>query len=307
MNTSLNIKENKTAISWILLLFLAICWGFSFILVKKVVVHFSAIELGAGRIFIASLALLPWAIKYYKQFPRDNFKSLALSGLLGYLIPAIIFGFVGSRLNSSLSGTLNSTTPLFVLVIGALFFGGKKIVNFQIFGLLIAFIGSLMLILSGGGGNNHLNFNNPYVIIVVLATIMYGFNANIIGKHLSDVKPIIISAYSLLFVGIISFFCLLFTDFFSKIFLPENFELLLYFLILGAINSGLAAVLFNYILQISSPVFASSVTYLIPVVATFAGLFDGEKIGIWYYLGMAFILVGIYLLNKKAKIAVIKD
>ncbi len=304
MNTSLNIKENKTAISWILLLFLALCWGFSFILVKKVVTHFSALELGAGRIFIASLALLPWAIKYYKQFPRDNFKSLALSGLLGYLIPAIIFGFVGSRLNSSLSGTLNSTTPLFVLIIGALFFG-KKIENFQIFGLLIAFIGSLMLILSGG--NNQLNFNNPYVIIVVLATIMYGINVNIIGKHLSEVKPIIISAYSLLFVGIISFFCLLFTDFFSKIFLPENLELLLYFLILGAINSGLAAVLFNYILQISSPVFASSVTYLIPVVATFAGLFDGEKIGLWYYLGMAFILVGIYLLNKKAKIAIIKD
>jgi drug/metabolite transporter (DMT)-like permease len=128
---------------------------------------------------------------------------------------------------------------------------------------------------------------------------MYGTNANLVGTHLSTVKPIIISSYSLLFVGIIAFFILLGTDFFQKIFLPENHLLLLYFVLLGAINSGLAAVLYNYVLQISSPVFASSVTYLIPIVATMAGFFDGESISIWLYVGMAIILVGIYLLNKK--------
>lgn len=115
-------NEDKTFISWILLLFLAFVWGLSFILVKKVVVNFSAVELGAGRIFIAGLCLSPWAFKNFRNFPQEKTLPLLCSGLLGYLIPAVIFGLAGSKLNSSLAGTLNATTPLFVLVMGALFF-----------------------------------------------------------------------------------------------------------------------------------------------------------------------------------------
>ena len=289
-------NEDKTLISWILLLFLAFVWGMSFILVKKVVVNFSAVELGAGRIFIAGLSLLPWAIKNLRNYPKGKTFAILSSGLLGYLLPALIFGLTGSKLNSSLIGTLNSTTPLFVLIIGALFFS-KKIQNFQITGIVIGFIGSIILILSGG--SQALDFNNPYALLIVLATIMYGTNGHVVGSYLSSIKPVVISAFSLLFVGSMAFVILLFTDFFQKIFLPENSTLLLYFIILGAINSGFAAVLYNYVLQISSPVFVSSVTYLIPVVATIAGLFDGETISIWHYLGMVIILIGIYLLNKK--------
>lgn len=289
-------KEDKTLISWILLLFLAFVWGLSFILVKKVVSNFSAVELGAGRIFIAGLALSPWAIKNYWSYPKDKTIYLLVSGLLGYLIPAIIFGLAGSKLNSSLAGTLNVTTPIFVLIMGALFFS-KKIEKFQVTGIIIGFLGSLVLILSGG--SHPLEFNNPYALLILAATIMYGTNANLVGTHLITVKPIIISSFSLLFVGLISFVVLLNTDFFHKIFLPENHLLLVYLLLLGAINSGLAAVLYNYVLQISSPVFASSVTYLIPIVATMAGLIDGESISIGLYIGMAIILVGIYILNKK--------
>ena len=129
---------------------------------------------------------------------------------------------------------------------------------------------------------------------------MYGFNANILGKYLMSVKPIMLSAYSLIFVGIIAFVVLLFTDFFQKIFLPQNHEFLIYFILLGALNSGLAAVIYNYVLQISSPVFASSVTYLIPVVAVIAGLIDHETVSVWHYLGMIIILAGVYLLNRKS-------
>jgi drug/metabolite transporter (DMT)-like permease len=293
---SIRNREDKTLLSWILLLFLAFVWGLSFILVKRIVVNFTAIELGAGRIFIAGLALSPWAIKHISHFPKKKTVPLLFSGLLGYLIPAVIFGIVGSKLNSSLAGTLNATTPIFVLLMGSLFFR-KPLQKFQMTGILIGFIGSLFLILSGG--NQKLDFDNPFALLILLATVMYGLNANILGSYLNTLKPIVISAYSLAFVGTIAFVMLLFSDFFQKIFLPENHLLLFYFLLLGAINSGLAAVIFNYVLQISSPVFASSVTYLIPVVATLVGLFDGETISVWHYLGMIFILVGVYLLNKK--------
>ncbi len=283
-------------IAWFSLIILAVVWGLSFVLIKKIVVEFSAVELGAGRIFVASVALLPWAIKHAKKLPKDKILPIFSSGILGYLAPAFIFGVTGSKLNSSLVGTLNSTTPLFTLIIGAIFFT-NKIRNFQIIGILFGFAGSLLLILSGG--DHKLDFSNPYALLIIIATVMYGFNTNIVASYLSGIKPIVISAFSLLFVGIIAFIILLFTDFFTKILLPENSMLLLYFVLLGAINSGLAAVLFNHVLQISSPVFASSVTYLIPIVATLAGFFDGELIAIWHYLGMGIILMGIYLINKK--------
>lgn len=295
--TNTSKQTNLKLIAWLGLLFLAVVWGLSFILIKKIVHDFTAIELGAGRIFIAGLALSPWAIKNLKNYPKEKSGYLLLSGLLGYLIPAFIFGILGSKLNSSLSGTLNSTTPLFVLLVGALFFG-KKIQPNQISGILIGFVGSLILVLSSGKGD--LNFDNPYALLAIIATIMYGFNANILGKYLMSVKPIMLSAYSLMFVGIIAFVVLLFTDFFQKIFLPQNHEFLIYFILLGALNSGLAAVIYNYVLQISSPVFASSVTYLIPVVAVIAGLIDHETVSVWHYLGMIIILAGVYLLNRKS-------
>jgi drug/metabolite transporter (DMT)-like permease len=298
LDTSNTSKQtNLKLIAWLGLLFLAVVWGLSFILIKKIVHDFTAIELGAGRIFIAGLALSPWAIKNLKNYPKEKSGYLLLSGLLGYLIPAFIFGILGSKLNSSLSGTLNSTTPLFVLLVGAMFFG-KKIQPNQISGILIGFVGSLILVLSSGKGD--LNFDNPYALLAIIATIMYGFNANILGKYLMSVKPIMLSAYSLMFVGIIAFMVLLFTDFFQKIFLPQNHEFLIYFILLGALNSGLAAVIYNYVLQISSPVFASSVTYLIPVVAVIAGLIDHETVSVWHYLGMIIILAGVYLLNRKS-------
>jgi drug/metabolite transporter (DMT)-like permease len=282
--------------AWLLLIFLSIVWGTSFIFVKKIVHNFTAVELGAGRIFIAGLALSPWAILKFREFPKAKAGYLLLSGLLGYLIPAIIFGVTGSKIDSSLAGALNATTPLFVLLTGVLFFS-KKIASNHIIGITVGFVGSLILILSGS--TNILNFDNPYTLLIMAATIMYGLNANILGSKLNTVSPIIISAYSLLFAGFLAFLLLLNTDFFSKILMPENRNYLYYFLFLGVMNSGIAAFLYNYTLQISSPLFASSVTYIIPVVATLVGIFDGEKVGVFLYVGMVITLIGVYILNRK--------
>jgi drug/metabolite transporter (DMT)-like permease len=292
-------QEKSTGVSvkaWFLLIFLSIVWGTSFIFVKKIVHNFNAVELGAGRIFIAGLALSPWAIIKFKEFPKAKAGYLLLSGLLGYLIPAIIFGVTGSKIDSSLAGALNATTPLFVLLTGVLFFS-KKIASNHIIGISVGFLGSLILILSGS--SHILSFDNPYSLLIMGATVMYGLNANILGSKLNNVSPIIISAYSLLFVGLIAFVILLNTEFFSKILLIENRNYLYYFLFLGVMNSGIAAFLYNYTLQISSPLFASSVTYIIPVVATLVGIFDGEKVGIYLYLGMIITLIGVYILNRK--------
>ena len=275
---------------------LAIAWGLSFLFIKKLTAAFTGLEIGAGRIFVAALFLLPWAFTNRHSFPAQKAVPIALSGLLGYLLPAIIFGVAGSRISSSLSGTLNATTPVFVLLIGWLFFH-KHIYRYQFLGIFLGFIGSLVLI--GSGAELHFDWTNPFAALILLATLMYGINTNILSYHLTEVRPIVISAFSVGMMGLPALAVLLCTDFFQKIILPENGRFVLYFLVLGVVNSGLAAILYNYLLKITTPIFASSVTYLIPVVALIAGIADGESVGMAHLSGMGIILFSIFILNKK--------
>ena len=290
-------RVSPQGIVWGLLLFLALVWGLSFILIKKALPHFSAWELGAARIFIAALTLSPWSIGRWSSFPKAQALPLALSGFLGYLFPAFIFAYIGSKINSSLSGTLNATTPVMVLVVGALFFS-QRIQRNQVSGLALGFVGSLVLVFSGGQ-LGEVDWLNPYAALALLATVMYGFNGNIIGKYLGGLHPMQVSSYSLLFAGTLAGVVLIWVGFFQHVLdgiVPVALGILL---VLGALNSGFAAVLFNYVIQRSNPVFAASVTYLIPVVALFAGFLDGEQIQILHFLGMGIILTGVYLINKK--------
>lgn len=282
--------------SLVILIVLAVAWGLSFLFIKKLTAAFSGMEIGAGRIFVAALFLLPWSVKYRADFPVRKAVPIALSGLLGYLLPALVFGTAGSRISSSLSGTLNATTPVFVLLVGWIFFR-KHIYRYQFIGIFLGFIGSLLLISSGEEFS--IDLNNPYALLVLVATMMYGTNTNILSYHLTEVRPIIISSFSIGLMGLPALGILAFTDFFHKIFLPENTVHIFYFLVLGVVNSGLAAILYNYLLKITTPVFASSVTYLIPVVAMIAGIADGEKVGIIHLSGMLIILFSIFILNKK--------
>ncbi len=293
-NTFTN-SENKTLISWLLLCLLAIMWGSSFIIIKKSLADFTPVQIASLRIMAAGLVFLPWLISARKQYPKEKTKYFLWSGFLGYFLPAFLFAFAGSKINSSLSGTLNSATPLFVLIVGAIFFQ-QIIKRWQVAGLILGFVGSVILVLSSS--KDGLSFNNPYALLIILASLMYGFNVNIVGKHLSGINPILLSAWTLLAVAILAGIILFSTDFVSRI-NAETLNPLLLIILLGAINSGLAAIIFNYVLQISSPVFASSVTYLIPVVATLVGFIDGESISFLHYFGMTIILVGVYLINKK--------
>jgi drug/metabolite transporter (DMT)-like permease len=289
--------QNRTLIAWLLLSLLAIMWGSSFIIIKKSLEAFTPIQIATLRIFSAGMVFLPWLISARSQYPKDKTKYFVSSGLLGYFLPAFLFAYAGSKINSSLSGTLNSATPLFVLIVGAVFFQ-QIIKRWQVAGLILGFVGSVILVLSSSKDGLSISQLNPYALLIILASLMYGFNVNIVGKHLRGINAILLSAWSLVGVAILAGIILFSTDFISRI-NAETLNPLLMLILLGAINSGLAAIIFNYVLQISSPVFASSVTYLIPVVATLIGFFDSESISFLHYFGMTIILVGVYLINKK--------
>lgn len=291
-------QKPKSSLAWILLFLISTIWGSSFILIKKGLIIFSAFEVGTLRIFLASLVLMPMGIRAISSIPRNKLWYVFLVGSVGSFIPAVLFAIAQTQLESSVTGVFNSFVPIFVIITGTVFFG-LKIKTANLIGILIGFLGCIMIIL--GGADFSLNGINYYVLFILAATVMYGLNVNIIKSKVSNIKPIDLTAVSFLLVAPFAF-CFLFfgTDFTYKVELKEGFLMALFYIsILGVVGTALAMYLFNNLVKISTPVFASSCTYFIPLVAICWGVIDGEQLNIYQYLGVGIVLSGVYLANKK--------
>nr|WP_255749809.1 DMT family transporter [Pontibacter liquoris] len=279
-----------------MIIVLTLIWGTSFILMKKGLVVYSSDELGALRMVIACAALLPFAIRGLKTVEPGNWKYLLGSGMLGNFIPAFLFAYAETRLASGLAGVLNSLTALFTLLVGALFFR-QAITWMRMVGILIGIAGTVLLIFSGNGSGDL--DNKYYGLYIVLATICYGASVNIIKHRLQGMKPILISSLAMLTVGPIALVYLFSTNFLYKLqHVPGAWEALLYIAILATFSTAIALILFNKLIHISTTIFASSATYLIPIVALMWGVLDGETIQLWHYIGMVVILAGVFVVNK---------
>ncbi|OKL40713.1 permease [Pontibacter flavimaris] len=282
--------------AWLLVVILALIWGTSFILIKKGLVVFASDEVGALRMVIACAALLPFAIQNLPKVEPSRWKFLLGTGLLGNFFPAFLFAIAETRLASGLAGVLNSLTALFTLLAGALLFG-QSITWLRMLGIAIGIAGTAILIFSGNG-NADLD-NMYYGLYIVLATIFYGISANIIKHRLQGMKAIAVSSLALLTVGPVALLYLLTTDFVYKLqHVPGAWEALLYIALLAVFSTAIALILFNRLIQISTTLFASSTTYLIPVVALMWGVLDGETIHVWHYAGMLVILLGVFIVNR---------
>ncbi|WP_339755369.1 EamA family transporter [uncultured Winogradskyella sp.] len=281
-------------IKWIYLLILSVIWGSSFILIKKSLLGLTAYQLGALRTIITGAILLLAGYNKLKTIPKAKWKWLIISGLLGSFIPSFFFAIAETEIDSAVASILNSLVPLNTILLG---FAVFKIASTkrQVLGVIIGFLGTAILILKGAELNPNQNY--LYAGFVIASTLMYAANVNIIKRYLQDVKPLAIAAGNYVFIVIPALIILLFTDFFTS----ETFNnpalpnALLYITILSVFGTAIAKVLFNKLVQISTPVFASSVTYIMPIVALVWGVLDGE--GFSYIQGLAalLILVGVYL------------
>lgn len=283
-------------LKWILLIGLALVWGSSFILIFKGLHGLSAIELGSMRIIFSALFLWIIGFKSIYTIRLYQWKYIALTGFMGTFFPAYLFAIAETQVSSSIASILNSLTPLNTLLIGVLGFGFTFKRN-QSLGILIGLLGILTLILGGNQAGSSKNIY--YSLLVVLASICYAVNINLIKKYLSDVKPISITTGNFTVLSIPAFVILLFTDFFEKIQLQNTQTSLQYVLLLAVLGTGIANIVYFKLIQISSPIFASSVTYLIPIVACVWGFFNHESLTFIQYIGAFVILIGVYLSNKK--------
>ncbi|GET23934.1 permease [Prolixibacter sp. NT017] len=265
---------------------------------KKGLIYFTGREVGLLRISIAFMVLLPFAIKRLRIIERKYFLFLTISGTIGSLAPAILFATSETRIDSALAGTLNSLTPLFTLIIGLLFF--KQKTNwFNVLGVLIGLLGAIGLILSNSKGK--LQGDTFYASLVVFATILYGVNINFIKHFFKGINALDIVVMSFFFTGIPTLiYTLIFTPVIHKLALhPEAWNGIGYIAILAVAGTGLALIIHNYLIKITTAVFASSVTYLIPAVAIAWGLLDGEQLSSFFFVWFSVILGGVFLVNTK--------
>lgn len=281
---------------WIYLITLAIIWGSSFILIKKSLIGLTPIQLGALRTFIAGIFVLLIGSSSLKKIKKFQWKYIIVSSLLGTLFPAFFFAFAITGIDSSVASILNSLTTLNALIVGTLFFGVvfKRV---QLFGVLIGLAGTIILIMESSSLNPNQNY--WYAVFVLTASLGYAFNVNIIKKYLSDIPAMSITAGHFILLIFPVFLILIFSGFFTSVeFTPQTNSSLIYLIILSVVGTGLAKIMFNKLIQISSPVFSTSVAYLIPVVAIIWGFVDGEKVSYLQLLAGIIILAGIYIVNR---------
>ena len=282
-----------------ILCILGLIWGSSFILMKKALTTYTPIEITLYRIFVVFLVFFPLGIKSFLKIQKKTGYILLLSAIIGSVIPYFLFIKAQTKIDSSLNGILNSITPIFTLLFGVILF--KQKTNFRaVIGVVVGLIGATSLIFLSTGGNIF-SSSILYALFPVLGSACYALNINIIKTYLQDIPALKITSWSFIFIGPIAGVLLFFeTDFTNN--LTNNDPNYLNFIcinILGILGSGLAFWVFNLLIKETSSVFASSVTYLIPIVAIFWGVIDGEVFGIVQFYLCLVIFCGIYLIKSK--------
>ena len=284
---------------WLYLISLSIIWGSSFILIKKALIGLSPTQLGSLRIIFSSIIIFAFAWHTLKIITKNEWKWIIISAFLGSFFPAFLFAFAETEIDSSIASVLNSLVPLNTVIIGAIVFkiaSSKK----QIIGVIIGFIGTYLLIEKGIELNPNQNY--LYSGLVILCSFLYGFNVNIIKKYLNEVPPVAIAAghFSVIFIPAIIIFLL--SDFKSEqIHDPDTIKSIGYVLVLSAFGTALAKVLFNKLVQMSTAVFASSVTYSLLIVSLFWGILDGELFSFNQFMATILIVLGVLLSSKKPR------
>ena len=290
--------ENKN-LKWIYLLILSFVWGSSYILIKKALIGLSPLQVGSLRTIISTVLLLAIGYSSLKSIPRDKWKWILITGLVSF-IPPFLFAYAQTEIDSALAAILNSLTPLATLLIGVGFYR-FKIDSKQISGVIIGLIGSVLLMYQGSVINPDQNL--LYVFFIIFASVLYAVQVNLLKVHLQDVSAVAITVGNFIFIFPLAVVIFLMSDYKQIDINDEDVKVALFcLLILSIIGTVFAKILFNKFVQIASPVFASSVTYTLPIVALFWGLIDGEEFTLNQFFATVIILIGVYLANKKSKL-----
>jgi len=285
---------------WVLLIVLSLIWGSSFILIKKSLDHFSPYQVGALRVLIAGIILMPIAVSKYKLFPKRHLKWLILAAFTGNFIPMFLFPIAETEISSSIAGIINSMMPIFVIIVGTLFWKFET-TRRQMTGIFISFTGVCLLAFGGG---DDAKFKIFPILLLLSATLCYAISTTTVKSKLMEVSSTVLSAFVFSFILFLpSLVALVSTGFVSDFnFSKENMIGLGFVTLLSVFGTGLAMMMNYRLLKVSTPLFASTVTLLMPIVAIIWGILDGEKLTVLQFAGASIIIAGLIFLRAKTVI-----
>jgi drug/metabolite transporter (DMT)-like permease len=282
-------------INWLVFALLSLVWGSSFVLIKEGLRSFSPYQVASLRMLFAGLVLVPFAIKALPQIPKEKMGLVLISGVAGNFIPAFLFCIAETQIDSSLAGILNSLTPLFTILVGISFFKVQTNIT-KIIGVIIGFIGLCFLFAAGKDMSMR---NMSYAGLVLMATLFYGINVNMVGRYLQNIGALNIASVAFSFLVLPSAAILFFTGYFNNNFTNQTVvQSTLASAVLGIVGTSLASILFYYLIKRAGVIFGSLVTYGIPIVAVCWGMVYGEKITPMQYVWMGVILIGVFIANR---------
>ncbi|MFH0865255.1 MAG: DMT family transporter [Bacteroidota bacterium] len=288
--------SQKKILKWAIMVALVLTWGSSYILMKRGLEEYTAMQVGALRIGITFIILLPMVMKRLKMVPRNRLWLLVLSGFIGNGIPAFLFAQAQKGIDSEVAGILNSVAPLFTLVIGAVFFRFRTH-WLNIAGVFIGLAGAVGLLSVGTKGFDE---NFSYGIYIIIATMLYAANINLVKTYYKEIDAVSITVISYIVIGMISIgYLLAGTDFINHASDEQSLKAMGYVAILALAGTAIAGILYNYMIKISSVLFAASVAYIIPIVAIMWGVIDGEIFYKEYIFWILLIFAGVFLVNRE--------
>ena len=284
------MAEKRKIWHWIALVILSLIWGTSYILMKKGLESFTSLQVGALRISITFICLLPIAIRNLPYLNRTNILSIIIIGLCGSVIPAFLFPLAETKISSSVAGMLNSLSPVFTLVFGIAIYK-RKAIKAQIAGVFLGLLGATGLLYSGS-----FTFN-MYGLLVVLATVLAGISSNEVSrvKALNGLK---ITALSFFVTSPPAIIYLALSDLSAPMHTDNWVRNLCLIGILAVLGSATALGIYYLLIRDTSPIFASSVTYFIPIVATLWGIADNEHFTSSMIISVVFIFAGVFIINR---------
>ena len=290
------IDLNKKYWQYLTLVFLSVIWGTSFILIKRGLETYTGLQVASLRMVSAFIVVTPFIAKALKKLKKEHLPFILFISIVGNGVTAFLFAFAQKHLESSVAGMLNATTPILTYVIGVVFYR-VLIKSHKVVGLSIGLAGAFLLLYfnSTKGVDN----NVIYMFLLILASAFYSTNVNMVKFNLKDLDGTTISILTFAILGPIATVLFFTSDLQTAYSLPNFWENTMYIVILGLLSSVLATVVFNILIKYTSAIFASTVTYLIPIVAVMWGFVDGEEISVFEVLSVLIIITGIYLVNKE--------
>jgi len=283
-------------LDWLVLILLAIMWGASFYFIKHAVQIFDPLHMAMWRMVMATVIYLPIAAAYWSKIDWRRWRPLVIVAFCGSAIPNFLFAVAQRHVNSSLAGMLNSLSPLFTLLLGVGFFK-MTFTRSKVIGVALGLLGALLLILFNA--KSAVSGNAFFAGLCALATVCYALNANVVNTYLRDQPPAGVASAAFVITGAFFIAGLFISGAWTAAWQrPDAWAGLGYVFYLAAIGTVLGTIVYLWLIQRTSAIFATSVTYLLPVTAIVLGVFDGETVGLIDMLGIAVILVGLYVARK---------